>query len=340
MTDGFSKMRDYISDFPQHLKDGYSVGLAFNLEVIDINSIIICGMGGSAIGGDLLKGLAVPETHLLIYVNRNYNLPGWVNERSLVILSSYSGNTAETLSCFKAAKIRNAQLMAVTSGGELARICDKYGVPRITIPGGMPPRAALGYSFSTLLAVFKKLGIFNLTDEEINSAFIGLKNNSDSFKSNDSPPARLASIINDKIPVFYTDGYQLEAVGTRFRGQIAENAKSMAFSNVFPELNHNEIVGWGIPTWTSEKLCAVFLEDSDSSPEVDLQMQSMKSILIDNNIQTHTIKSQGDSFLERMLYLVHFGDWLSWHLARITGVDPIPVERIDLLKKKLSHNKK
>ena len=147
-------------------------------------------------------------------------------------------------------------------------------------------------------------------------------------------------IIKGKIPVFYSDGYQLEAVGTRFKGQIAENAKSMAFSNVFPELNHNEIVGWGIPTWTSEKLCAVFLEDSDSSPEVDLQMQSMKGILIDNNIQTHTIKSQGESFLERMLYLVHFGDWLSWHLARVTGVDPIPVERIDLLKNRLSPNKK
>ena len=333
---GRDKMFDYISSFSRQLKVGFDIGRKAEIPAGEFKSVLICGMGGSAIGGDLLLGYAKPQMNIPFAVNRGYNLPGWVNQDTLTIFSSYSGNTGETLSCFSESRRAGPPSIAITSGGELGKLCSEKGVSCATIPGGLPPRAALGYSFAALFTIFQRMGFINPAEGETAETVGLMEKLTVDFSRSDSEPADLASRLKGKIPVFYTDGFRLESIVTRCRCQFAENAKTLSFSNVFPELNHNEIVGWGGPGFTRENLSAVFIQDRDSSPEVKLQTRVMKEIISELGVSVYDINSQGESFLARMMSLVHFGDWLSWHLARLLGVDPLPIERIDLLKRKLS----
>lgn len=334
--DGSAKMHEYISGFASHLKTGYAIGKKAYLPQGNFASLIICGMGGSAIGGDLLLGLARTFMKIPAFVNRTYTLPEWVNEDTLAIFSSYSGGTGETLSCFNEAQKRKCTGLSVTTGGKLADLSKEASIPCVKIPGGLPPRAALGYSFAPLLKIFARMGFVDSVDDDFREAVSLIEKCTPEFAESSSSPAKLAGKLKGKIPVFYTDGFRLEAVGTRFRCQLNENAKTLAFCNVFPELNHNEIVGWGIPGFTIDDLAPVFIIDVDSRPEVILQMETTLKILKNAKIECHVIESVGDSFLERMLYLVHFADWLSWHLAKLNNVDPMPIERINLLKEELS----
>ena len=333
---GSEQMHLYISDFSSQLKTGFEIGEKALLPKGNFNSMIICGMGGSAIGGDLLLGLARTSMKIPAFVNRTYTLPEWVNEDTLAIFSSYSGSTGETLSCFKEAQNRKCTCFSVSTGGKLTELSEAAGISCVRIPGGLPPRAALGYSFAPLLKIFERLGFIENIDNDFANALQLLEICSSKFAESTSTPAKLAQKLKGRIAVFYTDGFRLEAAATRFRCQFGENAKSLAFSNVFPELNHNEIVGWGIPGWTVDDLSTVFIMDKDSRPEVKLQMETTFKILKSAKIECHQVESQGESFLERMLYLVHYADWLSWHLAKLNDVDPMPIARINLLKDELS----
>ena len=330
-----SLMFDYISGFGKQLLEGSKISESPPLANCDFQSVILCGMGGSAIGGDLLTGYCAPLMKIPFVVNRGYQIPAWVDENTLAIFSSYSGNTGETLSCFEHGVKRGAHALAVTSGGKLEELCSNNDVPCLKIPGGLPPRAALGYSFAPLYTLFKRIGLTEPPEDEFDQAVGLIDLLRADYSKIDSAPGQLAHSIRGKTPVFYVDGYRLSAVVSRFRTQLAENAKTLAFGNVFPELNHNEIVGWGIPNNTVEDLIAVFLWDSATDERVNLQMQAMKEIIEKIGVKVYDIKSTGEHFLSRMLSLIHFADWLSYHLSVINGVDPIPIERIDELKEKL-----
>jgi glucose/mannose-6-phosphate isomerase len=271
-------------------------------------------------------------------LNRSFQLPGWVNKDTLALIISYSGNTAETLSCFKEAIAKGCNCLGITSGGELEKLCQEHHIHYIKIPGGFPPRAALGYLMGSLLALFNRLDLIPAPEEELEESIQLLRKLSRDYSIENSPPAQMAKNILSKIPVFYTDGYWMEAVANRFRTQLAENAKTLSFTNFFPELDHNEIMGWGSPQASGSLLCLVMIRDDIFPPEIKLQMKVTAEIISGLEVPVFNIHSQGKGLLSRMLSLVHFGDWLSWHLAKIKGVDPLPIARINLLKQRLAEN--
>ncbi|MBC8278772.1 MAG: bifunctional phosphoglucose/phosphomannose isomerase [FCB group bacterium] len=333
-----SPMFGYISGFSEQLKTGFQIGKTGELPSGDFDSVILCGMGGSAIGGDLLAGYVKPEMKIPFAINRGYQLPNWVGENTLAIFSSYSGNTGETLSCFDEALAKKATCLAISSGGQLTDLCKQSSIPVMAIPGGLPPRAALGYSFAPLFAAFGRLGLLGEGEEEFMQAADYISGLTKIYADADEEIAELAGNINGKVPVFYADGYKYEAVVSRFRGQLAENAKVLASGNFFPELNHNEIVGWGGPEFTLEKFTPVFIYDDDSREEVVRQMNAAKEILMSLGIDVFGISATDGPRLTKLLALVHLADWLSYHLAVLRDVDPIPIERIDLLKSKLAES--
>ncbi|NQS98448.1 MAG: bifunctional phosphoglucose/phosphomannose isomerase [candidate division Zixibacteria bacterium] len=335
-----SPMYNYILGFTGQLKKGYRLVETPSLPNMTFDAVILCGMGGSAIGGDLLTGCAKPDIPIPFAINRSYRLPGWVNEKTLAIFSSYSGGTEETLSCFNEAQKKKIPSLAITSGGQLSRLCSETNIPTINIPGGLPPRAALGYSFAPLFSLFKRLELIKSSNDEFERAVELLEKLSVEYSQPAGEPANLAAEIQGKIPVFYADGFRLEAIISRFRCQLAENAKTLAFGNVFTELNHNEIVGWGIPPDTIDKFTAIFIWDPESDYRVTRQMQGTKEILSNLGLKVHHVQAQGETFLAKMLSLAHFADWLSYHLAVLNRVDPIPIERIDALKRKLKNSEK
>jgi glucose/mannose-6-phosphate isomerase len=332
-----SPMFDYIFGFAEQLKTGHKIGSDTELPLRKFEHIILCGMGGSAIGGDLLVGYLKPTLTLPFLINRGYQLPGWVNDKSLVILSSYSGNTDETLSCFEAACRISAVCLAISSGGKLVELGQRKNIPCAIIPGGLPPRSALGYSFSVLYALFEKMGLTPECDFlRVISHLMKLREH---YSITAGQPCQLAESLKGRVPVFYADGFRLEAVVSRFRCQLAENAKNLAFGNVFPEVNHNEIVGWGMPRTTIEDMTAVFIWDKDSVSHTLGQMRATKELLKKEGIKIFDIEGEGGNFLTRMLSLVHFADWLSYHLAVLNKVDPVPIIRIDKLKLEIQNPK-
>ncbi len=333
-----SPMFDFISGFPGQLEAGYRLGFeAQDLPGGPFDSVAVCGMGGSAIGGDLLLDYARPAMEIPAGVIRGYNLPGWVGENTLALISSYSGNTAETLSCYREAVDRRSLIIGISSGGKLGELCRENGHLLIEIPGGLPPRAALGYSLSPMFALFERLGFINPErDELLTAADFVSRYTKDFSRGSGGAPAELAQALLGKVAAFYADGQRMGAVVTRFRGQLAENSKALSFTHLFPELNHNEIVGWGGPEFTSDNLTAVFLRDSGSDNRVVRQMEAAIEIISGIGVEIREIEAEGDTDLKRILYLVHFADWLSYHLASLYGVDPVPVNRIDILKQRIS----
>ena len=335
-------MRGAVRDFPQHLATGWERGQAaesFGLDASALNGVVLCGMGGSAIGGDLVRGLVEPTASLPFLVNRGYRLPGWVGERSLVIASSYSGGTEETLSAFAEAKERGARLLVITSGGELLEHATADGLDHVVIPGGLQPRAALGYSLGVVLRVARALGLAEFADGEVQAALDAARQRAEDHDQDQvgNPARDLSERWVGALPVVYTGVGLLEAVGMRWQTQINENAKHPAVGNVFPELDHNEIMGFESgPAEVLGQMQVVVLRDADDHSQIGKRVQATRD-LVEGSVGGWTEEmSQGDSRLDRMLSLVQLGDAASFWLAMRKGVDPTPVETIQQLKKTLA----
>ncbi len=335
-------MRGAVRDFPQHLATGWERGEAaesFGLDAGPFDGVVLCGMGGSAIGGDLVRGLVEPTASVPFLVNRGYSLPGWVGERSLVIASSYSGGTEETLSAFAQAQERGARLLVVTSGGEILDRATADGLDHVVIPGGLQPRAALGYSLGVVLRVARALGLVELADGEVEAALDAARQRAERHdQDQDGNPARdLSARWVDALPVVYTGVGLLEAVGMRWRTQIHENAKHPAVGNVLPELDHNEIMGFESgPEGVLSRMQVVALRDADDHRQVAKRFDATRDLVQDAVGGWTEATSEGDSRLGRMLSLVQLGDAASFWLAIRKGVDPTPVETIQQLKKTLA----
>ncbi|MDX1440139.1 MAG: bifunctional phosphoglucose/phosphomannose isomerase, partial [Rubricoccaceae bacterium] len=300
--------------------------------------LVICGMGGSAIGGDLVRTLVEPESQIPILINRSYLLPAWVDDRTLVVVSSYSGGTEETLSAFSEARSRNATIVCITSGGVVLDLAKTERLPHIVIPGGLQPRAALGYSFGPLLRFAAEIGLIDLNPSMVSAAAEHARRRAYHYSDSGGNRAiRLADELRDFIPVVYSGEGLLEAVNLRWRTQIHENAKSLAYGNLFPELDHNEIMSLeAAPTDLTKRIAVLSLRDADDHPQVERRMDITRDILMPALGKWIDIESEGESRLSRMLSLIQLGDWVSFWLAMHLQVDPSPVESIQRLKKLLA----
>jgi glucose/mannose-6-phosphate isomerase len=338
-----SNMYTLIKNFPQQVEEAIAIGNAakLKLNVSKVQNVVLNGLGGSAIGGDLLKSYLAGELTIPFLVNRHYALPKFVGKSTLVIISSYSGNTEETTAAFKEALKRGAKILCISSGGEVTKIARKHKLPLIVIPGGLPPRAALGYSFFPLLIALGKLGLIRNKAKDIKEALAILKTKSDEYGSPDPASNRsiqLAEQLQNRIGVVYSSVERFDAVATRWRGQMAENGKSLMFGHVLPEMNHNELVGWKALTNQMRDMQVIMLRDKDDHPRVRIRMDVTRGVIAEHTTHLTEVWSEGQSLLARIFSLAYLGDWTSFYLAILHGIDPSPVRVIDFLKEELGRH--
>lgn len=325
-------MNTLISNFTAHLTEALTIGQAATLTPApnQINNVLISGLGGSGIGGTIVSQLTEQESAVPINVNKEYAIPAYVNENTLVIISSYSGNTEETLSAMKQACERNAEIICITSGGEVLRMAEEHNLNRIIIPGGMPPRACLGYSFTQLFFALSHYGIIgNDFIDEIGKGITLLREEEEHIHQVSKD---LAKAIHNTTPVIYTAA-NYEGVGIRLRQQLNENSKQLCWHQVFPEMNHNELVGWKSG---NESLSVLVLRNSSDYERTQTRFDTCKGIFSRYTSNVTEVLSKGNSEIEKTLYLIHLGDWLSWYLSELNGADAMEIEVIEYLKSELS----
>jgi glucose/mannose-6-phosphate isomerase len=346
------QMLTILSRFHKQIETAYRSAERVPLEAFPKKPrrIVILGMGGSAILGDILRtyvSFTPGADHLDIGVHRGYHLPpALVDRHTLVIASSYSGNTEETLTAFEQARLRTPFLACLTSGGELWKRARELGLPLIPLPPGFPPRGALGFSFFALLLVFLRLNYFRkaarqLTERAIQETEQRLQELAEQYRIPDeqvNPTAQLARRLRARVPAIYASE-RMEAVGLRWRQQIQENAKHVALGNVVPEMNHNEISGWLYPAgFPPEQAHLIWLYDPEDHPRVRLRIEYAYKLLVPHvPLESNTFLCPTESsFLTRLFSLIYFGDWVSYWLALLHRVEPMHIPVIEDLKQYLS----
>ena len=334
-------MYQSIWDFPENIIDAIelSENITLKNEYRDVNNIIIAGMGGSAIGGDVVYSLIKNEIKIPFVVNRGYDLPAWANSSTLIICSSYSGNTEETISILEEAKSLGAKVIGITTGGVLESLCKNYSFDFVNIPSGLQPRAALAFSFIPLLYILKKTSLINVeVSSWLKSSVDLIKSKREEYSSDkeNNPVYQLANKLYNKLPIIYADSGSLETVAVRLKGQICENSKILAYHSIYPEMNHNEIVGWENNEEFFSNYYVLWLMDEEMNSRNKSRKNIISEILSDLNVSQQEIKVDGNSFKERFLLLIHYGDWLSYWCAILHNTDPSPVKNIQTLKDKLS----
>ena len=334
-------MHKSIFDFPDHIIQALDIGKKITLhnDYEKIQNIVVAGMGGSAIGGDLVKLLTKNELNIPLVISRNYKLPNWVIENTLVICSSYSGNTEETLSCFNDALIKGGKTVGISTGGELTKQLIENDLDLITIPSGLQPRAALALSFVPMLSLLNKIGFISSNFiQELNSSVDLLKVFRDKYcdQTDQNPSYATAQKIYKTVPIIYGENEYTGIIAVRWKGQLSENAKMLAFCNDLPEMNHNEIVGWENNKTLMEKTSIIWFSDVEDHPRIVSRQTAPKDIIGKTTSIHEKISLEGDTQFNRLLHLVHYGDWVSYWCAILHQTDPTPVTKIDQLKKILS----
>jgi glucose/mannose-6-phosphate isomerase len=321
---------------PWQCQKAWQDTMSFNLppEYKKIDRVIILGVGGSAIGGDLVRSLAESEARIPVLVQRDYSLPAYVDDRTLVIASSYSGNTEETLTAFDKALKTGARKLAMTTGGKLGAIAEEKNIPVFKIDYKAQPRAALGFSFLPTLGVLQKLGFVKDKSADVAETVRVLEALSAKIDEkaplSSNPAKQLAQRLYGCLPVVYGAGILAEAAH-RWKTQINENSKAWAFYEVFPELNHNATVGFELPKELAQKIRVVLLRAPSFNQRVKLRYEVTCELLDRAGVAHEYIDSEGSSLLSQMMSLVMMGDYVSYYLAILYRVDPTPVEVINYL---------
>jgi glucose/mannose-6-phosphate isomerase len=332
-------MFEAVKSFPEHFHEGWvrAADLKSRHRVLELDHLVVLGMGGSAIGADLLRAYASAASRLPITVVRDYEVPAWIGERTLVIASSYSGDTEETLSALDEVTTRGASVYAITAGGQLLERARRDDLPHIVVPGGLQPRAALGYSFAALLRTAEKLGVVSMAEGEFDEAYRMLSAGAETLAREDSRALEIAGALEGKLPVVYTGPGILKPVGLRWRNQIQENAKQIAYGSAFAELTHNEIMGWEeSPQDLRARIAVVVLRDPGDHPKVRSRMDITRELVSPRVGAWVEIDAEGKAPLARMLTTLQLGDFTSVYMALQQGVDPTPVETIQRLKRLLA----
>jgi glucose/mannose-6-phosphate isomerase len=334
-------MRSLLESFPEQVQTAAQAGMNLTMRAPDgLKALIVTGLGGSAIGGDLARAITEAQLKFPAIVNRTYNLPGFVDSRTLIFACSYSGNTEETLSAYQQAKRAGASIVCITSGGKLKALGTAEGRPVLQLPAGLPPRSALGHSLVALLSAMQAMQIVPDMRESIQETVALLKTLRDQYgtRSPESSNAAktLAASLHGKVVAIYGASGIMETAAYRWRSQIAENSKNLAFHHALPEMNHNELVGWMYPEEVLRNVGVVFLRDKADHPQIQRRFDLTRDIVAKKAGAVHEIWSEGNSILARVLGTIYLGDFVSLYLAYLNNIDPTPVAVIDFLKERLS----
>jgi len=338
-----SDMLSFCVEAPKHCQEAAKLAEAVPIDYSKPQTIIIAGMGGSAIGGELLKDWTRDKIDVPIEVCREYSLPAYANKKTLVFVVSYSGETEEALSMFLDAIKRNCMVFCISSGGKLLEFAEKLKLPYLRMPSGIPqPRAALPYLFLPLPIFLEKLDLVSGVESEIFEAVkilerIRSENLPEKPLSN-SFSKKLASRINETVPVIYGFGIY-RAVAQRYKQEFNENSKVPSKWEFFPELNHNEIVGWEAAKELAKCFSIIFIRDKDEPEEMQQRIEATKELICERSKKIFEVWSVGETRLAKMLSTIYIGDFTSLYLAILRGVDPTPVKTITLLKQTMKQTR-
>ena len=338
-----SGMLDHLHAFPEQCQKAWEKVQRFDLPHLHtkVSNVIILGMGGSAIGGDFVRRLSMTESRVPVWVHRDYGLPAFADDSTLVIASSYSGNTEETLSGFTESLGTAAKKLVITSGGKLKDLANKEGIPCFVIDYQAPPRAAFPHSFIPLMGMFQKLGL--LADksadlQETANILNKLAGDLIETRSLSSNPAKqLANKLRGRVAVIY-GAEMLSEVARRWKGELNENSKAWAFYEDFPELNHNAVVGYEFPPEAKERIHVLMLRSSSLNSRILLRYDVTSKLLTRAGIANESVDARGKSPLAQMLSLVLLGDYASFYLSMLNEVDPTSTDAIDLVKQSLAQS--
>ena len=329
----------------QQCRDAYRQALSLPLprEYRRVRAVVLAGMGGSAAGGDLMADLAMTKgVPLPITVWRNFRLPPWAGEETLVVVSSYLGETEEALSAFHAALEQGARLIALTSGGSLGRLARKHGVPVIRISHQGEPRTAVGWSLAAPIAVLESLKLFPPMGDEIEAAARLADEQAERYGESTpeahNPAKALARRLHGRLPVIYGAGL-LGAVARRWKTDINENAKSWAVVESLPELGHNAVTAYDLPDFARQSATVLFLRSSFQDPRTGMRFQAVGELLDEAGILHASVEAQGSTPLSHILDAVCLGGWVSYYLGLLYGVDPSATPGIDYVKRRLAAGK-
>jgi len=325
-------MNDYIIDFTNHLRDAIDIANNTVLKPTskEIRNVLICGLGGSGIGGTIVNDIVSLKARIPISATKDYSIPNFVNENTLVIANSYSGNTEETLYALEKCQTRGAEIAVITSGGKLKTIAEENNYTKIIIPGAQPPRAMFGYAFTELFFI---LNHYKIIDGSFKADFEKAITLLDAEKADIQKQAMgLAKKMYQQTPVIYVaNGF--EGVAVRFRQQINENSKMLCWHHVIPEMNHNELLGWRTNV---SNLAVVYFRNKLDYDRNQIRMDINKKVISKFTENITEIWSKGNSLIENSLYHINLGDWVSWYLSEMNNVDAIEIDVINFLKGELA----
>lgn len=334
-----SGYRKILLSLPEQLDDARRLAERLNPQQLRSNTpkfrqIVYCGMGGSAIAGDFLRSLLAPYSPIPITVSRDYDLPAHVGHDTLVILSSYSGSTEETLSAAQIAIERGCPLVTLSTGGKLRALTLNCSLLHIELPDGYMPRQAIAYPLIALYHVFAELFNVPHPDSDIDECVLLAEKETPRL----SQPESFGQFLGPEVTLRPIAVYSSETIfpaAVRWKGQICENAKLLAFANAVPEMNHNEIMGWETANAVSPSLDAILLRDPNDHPRIRKRFDFLAGFL-KSKTRVLDIEASGHSALCRLVNLIQTGDWFSYHLSLTRGIDPSPIPSINELKRFMS----
>ena len=333
-----------IREMPWQCQQAWQMTMKFDLpqDYSEVNKAVILGMGGSAIGGDLVSNLVAAEAKLPVLVHRDYNLPAFVDSKTLVIASSYSGMTEEILSSFGRALETDSKKLVITTGGKLKIMAEARNVPVFSFDYKAQPRAVLGFGFLPILGFLQRLGLISDKSADVAETVEVLQKLShridESVSLSNNPAKQLANRLYGHLLVVYGAGIASE-VAHRWKTQLNENSKAWAFYEVFPELNHNAVVGYQFPPELASKVMVLLLHSALLPHRIKLRYQITCQLLKQAKVDYQLVDGDGASPLSQIMSLVLFGDYTSYYLAILNKIDPTPVKNIAYLKEQLAKDK-
>jgi glucose/mannose-6-phosphate isomerase len=331
-----------IESTPAMLRAGAEIAAPAlrRIEPLRPRRFVLLGMGGSAMAGDLLRVWADREGTVPIHVCRHYEPPAWLTPEDFLVFSSYSGETEETLAAEAACRSLGARACAVASGGTLAARARKEGIPWIELPGGHPPRAALGFSLAALAGLAEHLGLVERASARVHAASLFLDGAAIAWGrgmvESRNPAKRLAIRLRDRAVVLIANARTMEPVALRWKGQLNENAKHLAWVSPLPEMTHNEVDSLRNPKGQASRLTAVLLADPDDHPRVVKRLDWLRGHFRRQGVASERVSAEGPDPVTRMLAAVLLGDFVSYYLALLNDVDPSALPGVTLLKRFLS----
>lgn len=325
-------MRRLITEFPEQMRDAWKIieSTPVDFGTFQPRNVLIIGMGGSGISGVIASRMLAGLSPVPIQANSDYDIPGWVDAQTLIITCSYSGNTEETLIALDVAQARKARIVAITSGGVLGERAKQHQWPVIRVPGGQPPRSQFGFAFTCVFHVLNQAG---LAPSEMRAQFGNVADHLSDNQLNTIDRANsLADAVANRSVLLYSDAAQ-EGLIIRWRQQLNENSKLLCSHHVFPEMNHNELVGWESG---NEAHVVLLIQTPEDHPRTRARMEVCSEIFTNQGADVVVIEGDGAHSILRFFDLIYLGDWLSLLLAERAGTDPVDIRNINYLKEALA----